>query len=99
MVQGRSTQSSSRCSGLGPVGCQGSTLALQEAKAIHAMLEAYFRTAATRFIDSCVQDIDRALLQRSAPLNESVLAHVTGMAGERHAPRFPLMGETDTGRF
>ena len=34
------------------------------------MLQAYFKTAAKRFIDSCVQDIDRALLQRSTPLGE-----------------------------
>jgi len=60
---------------------------------MHAMVLAYFKTAAKRFIDTCVQHIDRALLQRSAPVDESVLSHVTGMAEERHSSRLPSEGE------
>ena len=37
----------------------------QEAKDLHAMLQAYSRPSVKRFIDSCAQDIDRSLLQRS----------------------------------
>ena len=47
-------------------------MGVQEAKGLHAMMEAYFKTAAKRFIDSCIQDIDRSLLQRSAPVTKTM---------------------------
>mmetsp|Transcript_34814 Transcript_34814/g.81358 ORF Transcript_34814/g.81358 Transcript_34814/m.81358 type:complete len:490 (-) Transcript_34814:187-1656(-) len=49
----------------------------QEAKDLHSMVQAYFKTSVKRFVDSCFQDIDRSVLQR---LDEEVEKSLAGLA-------------------